>query len=57
MKHTFLLFLLIFLSTCSQKKVEEEPGQINFKVTEFEEARIEARDSGRLLLAYFYTDW
>jgi len=57
MKHTILLFLLIFLSTCSQKKVEEEPGQINFKVTEFEEARIEARDSGRLLLAYFYTDW
>lgn len=57
MKHTFLLFLLIILSTCSQKKVEEEPGQINFKVTEFEKARIEARDSGRLLLAYFYTDW
>lgn len=57
MKHVILLFLLILLSGCPQKKVAEVPGQINFKVTEFEEARMEARDSGRLLLAYFYTDW
>jgi hypothetical protein len=57
MKHTFLLIILLFLGACSAKKVEEQPGRINFKVTEFEEARIEARDSGRLLLAYFYTDW
>ncbi len=57
MKHTVWLFLLLFLGACSQKTVEEEPGRINFRITEFDEARIEARDSGRRLLAYFYTDW
>ncbi|MGC9363786.1 MAG: hypothetical protein ACP5FZ_04365 [Fidelibacterota bacterium] len=57
MKHTVWIFLLLFLGACSQKTVEEKPGRINFRIIEFDEARIEARDSGRRLLAYFYTDW
>ena len=56
MKRLLFLFLLFFLFACTSEK-NAEVGKINFQVTEFSEARIEARDTGKLLLAYFYTDW
>jgi len=56
MKPTFLLFSILFLFACTSKK-EVEVGKINFQVCEFSEARVQAQDTGKLLLAYFYTDW
>ncbi|MBN2602210.1 MAG: hypothetical protein JXR87_09475 [Candidatus Marinimicrobia bacterium] len=56
MKQTLILFSILFLFACTAKK-PVEIGTVNFQVTEFSEARIQARDSSKLLLAYFYTDW
>jgi len=51
-----IIFSILFLFACATKK-PAEVGNIDFQVTEFSEARIQARDTGKLLLAYFYTDW
>ncbi|MFH2048178.1 MAG: hypothetical protein ABIJ12_01935 [bacterium] len=56
MKRVLIFLSILFLFACTAKK-PAEIGNINFQVTEFSEARIQARDSGKLLLAYFYTDW
>jgi len=56
MKRILILFSIFFLFACTAKK-PVEIGNINFQVTEFNEARIQARDTGRVMLAYFYTDW
>jgi len=56
MKRILILLSIYFLFACTTKKTVEV-GNINFQVTEFSEARIQARDTDKLLLAYFYTDW
>ncbi|MBU1065838.1 hypothetical protein KJ762_00365 [bacterium] len=56
MKRTLIFLSILFLFACTVKK-PAEVGNINFQVTEFSEVRIQARDTDKLLLAYFYTDW
>ncbi|MCD6205971.1 MAG: hypothetical protein J7L22_09940 [Candidatus Marinimicrobia bacterium] len=57
MKRILVLFSVLFLFACSANKKTAEIGKINFQVSDFAEARSQARDTGKLLLAYFYTDW
>ncbi len=56
MKRILIYLSILFLCACSSKK-DAETGTINFQISEFSEAQVLARDTGKLLLAYFYTDW
>lgn len=56
MQRTLFILVLFLLLACSARK-EAETGKINFQVAEFSEARVQARDTGKMLLAYFYTEW
>lgn len=57
MKRILVLFSSLFLFACSANKKTAEIGKINFRVSDFAEAQSQAGDTGKLLLAYFYTDW
>ena len=56
MRQTLIYLSILYFFACAAKK-PADVGNINFQVTEFSEARIQARDTDKLLLAYFYTDW
>ncbi len=55
MKRLFVFLTLLFLFTCSPEQAVEV-GKIDWQTISLGEAQSQARESGKLLLVYFYTD-